>query len=376
MRDSSSQRAVRRGDLGPTRREPTRVLLFALLLAVRAAAVYAEPFGAEPSEAEALAADTSIGRIEYRPGRGLRLGDTRITIGGFATSEAERLQGGEASGTLEGPHFFLSFDPLPSLHLFSELEMGDLATAATDQEGVRSHLGFGVARAYGDFSASDALNVRFGKFLTPIGLWSPVPAEPFVWTTSEPLIVEDVFNDSQTGAMVLGRTFLPSGAFSYSFYGSFLDPLDPDPGEMPPRYAAGTYLEWANLDGWLVGASYYASEAHTGPWHNLGGIDGLWLPNERIELSAEAVFGEGTRRNGALWGLYAQAVAETVDTLYAVGRYEHFDPPGGGPSINLYDVGLTWIPVYYFRFKVDYSFADHRDDLAEPGFRASLSLLF
>lgn len=374
MRDPSSQRAVRRRDLGPAPRKPTRVLLLALLLGLRTVAVCAEPSGA--SEAEALAADTSIGRIEYRPGRGLRLGDTRVTIGGFTTAEADRLQGGEASGKLEGPHFFLSFDPLPSVHLFSELEMGDLVTWATDQEGARSHLGFGVARAYGDFSASDALNLRFGKFLTPIGLWSPVPAEPFVWTTSEPLIVENVFADSVTGAMASGRTFAASGAFSYSLYGSFLDPLDPDPGEEPPRYAAGTYLEWASLEGWLLGASYYASQAESGPWHNLGGIDGLWLPNERVELSAEAVFGEGTRSNGALWGLYAQAVVETVDTLYAVGRYEHFDPPGGGHSINLFDVGLTWIPVYYLRLKADYSFADHRDELAEPGFRASLSLLF
>jgi hypothetical protein len=352
------------------------VLLLALFLALRATAVRSEPFGSQTSDVEALAAETSIGRVEYHPGRGLRLGDTRITIGGFATAEADRLQGGDASGTLEGPHFFLSYDPLPSLHVFSELEMGDLVTWATDQEGAQTHLAFSVARAYGDFSASDALNIRLGKFLTPIGLWSPVPAEPFVWTTSEPMIVEDVFADSVTGAMASGRAFVASGAFSYSFYGSFLDPLDSDPGEEPPPYAAGTYLEWAGLEGWLLGASYYASEAQTGPWHHLGGIDGLWLPNDRVELSAEAVFGQGTHSNGALWGMYAQAVAETVDTLYGVARYEHYDPPGGGHSINLGDVGLTWIPVYYLRLKADYSFADHRHDISQPGFRASLSLLF
>jgi hypothetical protein len=375
MSASSSQSAASCVDEGGSHRSALAGLLCAALL-LAAASVRAQPSGDSPADVGALGRDTPIGRVEYRPGRGLRVGNTGFTLGGFATAEAERLQGGDSSGSFGETHFFLSFDPLPRVHLFTELEIGELATVASDQTGVRSALALGVARAYADFSASDALNLRFGQFLTPIGLWNPVPAEPFVWTTSEPLIVEDVFDDTMTGAMLSGRAFALNGAFSYSLYGTFLDPIKPDPGESPAPKSAGAYLEWASLGGWSVGASYFASEAKTGPWHNLGGIDGLWRPNDRIELSTEAVFGEGTRSNGALWGLYTQAVAETVDTLFAVARYEHFDPPGGGHSINLYDVGLTWIPVYYLRFKVDYSFADHRDELAEPGLRASLSLLF
>jgi hypothetical protein len=362
--------------MGPGHRECAGGLLAAFVLLVRVAAVASEPYGTDPADAGGLGRDSPIGRLEYRPGRGLRLGDTRITLGGFTTSEAERLQGGDSAGSFGEAHFFLSFDPLPWVHLFSELEAGELATVASDQTGVRSHLGLGVARAYGDFSLNDALNLRFGQFLTPIGIWNPVPAEPFVWTTSEPLIVEDVFDDTMTGAMLWGRAFALNGAFSYSLYGTFLDQLSTDPGESLGPKSAGAYLEWASLGGWSVGASYFVSEPKTGPWHNLGGVNGLWRPNDRLELSAEAVFGEGTRSNGALWGMYAQAVAEIVNTLYAVGRYEHFDPPGSDHSINLYDVGLTWIPVYYVRCKVDYSIADHRDELAEPGLRWSLSLLF
>ena len=374
MSDPSSQSAPRSGDPRPRRQRPARALLVGLALVFRAAVLCAET-GVDPGDAEAIGADTAVGRIEYLPGRGLRLGDTHITLGGFTTAEAERLEGGESTGGLEGAHFFLSFDPLPSVHLFSELETGELVNAASDQTGARSHLALSVARAYGDFAASDALNVRFGKFLTPIGRWNPVPAEPFVWTASEPLIVENVFDDTVTGAMLFGRGFAPHGALSYSLYGTFLDPLDADPAERPAKRTAGAYLEWASLGGWSVGASYFASEARTGPWHHLGGVDGLWRDGP-IELSGEAVFGEGTRRNGALWGLYAQAVVETLHTLYAVGRYEHFDPPGAGRAIDLYDVGLTWIPRYYLRLKADYLFADHSQDPAAPGFRTSVSLLF
>ena len=52
------------------------------------------------------------------------------------------------------------------------------------------------------------------------------------------------------------------------------------------------------------------------------------------------------------------------------------------PSARLLDVsdlgtiGVTWVPRYYLRLKVDYRFADHLDDLSEPGLQASFSVLF
>jgi hypothetical protein len=341
-----------------------------------ASAVAAEPSTRHPDGTDRIGVESPIGRIEYHPGRGLRLGDTRITIGGFASAEVERLEGGDTNGGLEGANFFLFFDPLPFVHVFSELETGQLVGAETGQEGVRTDLALGVERAYGDFGASDAATLRFGKFLTPVGRWNTILAEPLTWTTSTPLIVEDVFDESTTGAMLWGSVFPKGGALSYSLYGAFLNPLDPDPDAPPAKHTAGAYLDWASLDGWAVGASYFASQSPTGAWHQLGGVDGLWRPGARLELSGESVFGEGSQEDGALWGLYAQAVLETVDTLYAVGRYERFDPPDGGRSVDLFDVGLTWVPVYYLRLKADYSFVDDSDEFTAPAFRASFSILF
>ena len=65
-----------------------------------------------------------------------------------------------------------------------------------------------------------------------------------------------------------------------------------------------------------------------------------------------------------------------LPTLYVVTRYERFDLPARNRAIDLFDVGLAWIPTYYLRFKVDYAFADHLDDLSAPGLRTSFSILF
>jgi len=346
-------------------------------LTVRAASAQGPPLslGSAALE-ETFGVNTPLGRFSYQLGRGLRVGETGLTVGGFTTAEAEFLQDGERRGGLEELNFLLSFDPVPFAHLFSELGIGTLAELERGRKGVHSNPHLEVERLYLDLGTSDALRLRFGKFLTPIGRWNLIRIEPLLWTTSEPLIVEDVFDDSTTGAMLHGFVFPQGGALSYSLYGAYLPPLDPEPDEHPVRYSAGAHLEWASLRGWTIGASYFASQLKNGEWNNLGGADLLWQPHGRVEVSGEAVFGEGSRRDGMLWGLYAQTVVETVRTLYLVGRYERFDPPGGGHGINLFDLGFAWVPVPYLRFKADYLIADHRHELSEPGFRMSFSFLF
>jgi hypothetical protein len=324
---------------------------------------------------EVFAVDSPVGRIDYVTGRGLRMGNTGLTIGGFATAFAERLEDGEAAGGMDHLNFFVFYDPAPFLHFFSELEVHGLGQWEKGQEGLRVDPGLKAERLYFDAGWFDQANLRFGKFLTPFGRWNQVLAEPLLWTTSEPLIVEDVFSESVTGAMLWGTLFPRGGALSYSLYGTFLDPIQADQEDPSAKYNIGARLEWTSRGGSSVGASYLASNPSAGTWNHLGGVDGLWRPLDRVELSGEALFGEGPGADGWAWGCYVQAVVETVPTLYLVTRYERFDPPNDR-GIDLFDLGLTWIPTYYLRFKADYQFADHADDPAEPGFRASFSVLF
>ena len=331
---------------------------------------------APPPAGEVFGVDTAVGRVSYHPGRGLRVGTTGLTIGGFVQAEMELLQGEDHTGGFDSTNFFLTYDPTSFLHVFSEIEIGPIAMWESGRTGPQSDGDVEVARLFADLSANDALNLRIGKFLTPIGRWNLAPAEPLTWTTSDPAIVEDVFDEVSTGAMLWGSFFPRSGAFSYSLYGTFFDPIAPDPEAPPARHSAGAHLEWAAGDVTL-GASYFASEPRHGAWNHLGGLDVLWQPHARVELSAEAVFGEGTRRNGGLWGFFTQGVVEIVPTLYGIARYEHFDPPGSEERpLELFNVGLTWVPRPYVRLKVDYRFADHRSELAPPGLFGSLSILF
>lgn len=373
----SHPRAIRSVHPSALRRVGMLLLLFFVLFSPVAGATPAtKPAVDVDRTEETFGADTPLGRFSYQTGRGLRVGNTGLVLGGFATAEVERLEGGESIGGIDGVNFLAFIDPTPFLHLFAELEVGRLAELESGRRGVRSHPKLEVNRLYADLRASDALNLRFGKFLTPIGRWNSIRIEPLLWTTSEPLIVEEVFDETATGVMLHGSVFPQGEALSYSLYGTLLDPFQVPPDERSARRNAGARLEWASLGGWTIGASYFAAQLQKGEWNHLGGADLLWQPHERVELSGEALFGEGSREDGALWGLYAQTVVETMRTVYLVGRYERFDPPGVKRAINLFDLGFVWIPAPYLRFKADYLIVDHRSEFSEPGLRMSLSFLF
>jgi hypothetical protein len=112
---------------------------------------------------------TPIGALDYRAGRGLRVGRTGLNIGGFSSFEVSRDEGQDAVASLEGINFLVLFKPVQRLHLFSEVEVGPLLEIDSDDGQVRSDPQVTIERLHADLSLGDRLNLRFGKFLTPIG---------------------------------------------------------------------------------------------------------------------------------------------------------------------------------------------------------------
>jgi hypothetical protein len=320
-----------------------------------------------------------IGDLEYRPGRGLKVGDTGLTLGGFATLLMEHQEGGISHFTLDDLNLLLLFDPTPFVHVFAELgfeslvELGDTGTQPEPRDGLL------VDRLYADLNLNDRLNVRFGKFFTPVGRWNQIPAEPLLWTNSRPLITEGPFDEQVTGAMAWGSVFPADASLTYSVYGQFLEPLARDRRIPPADKSAGARLEYASLAAWSFGGSYFAS-SRADRWNHVGGLDALWR-DEKSELTGELLFGRGDPAGRHLFGFYLQGVHEIVHTLSLVGRYEFFDPGDPLPPVNLVCLGFSWRPIPYIVFNLDYLLADRlggidRAEQNPPGLRLGLSVLF
>jgi len=312
------------------------------------------------------------GRLVYTPGAGLRVGRTGLTLGGYGNATFTRDEGDPARFSLDELALLVSWDPLPSLHVFSEIEGEDLATIDDEGHGGLVDAKFTVERLYGDVAVTDWLQLRAGKFLTPVGRWNVIHAAPLVWTTSRPLVTQLTFDQHTTGGMVFGSLdpLLPDG--SYELFGQFTDQFAPE--SMPQRAdrSGGGRVNWGTVNDLELGGTYLAFE-HGGEWNHLMGLDGIWRASG-AEIMGEFTY-VVTPRGADRWGLYLQGVKEIYGNVYVVGRYEHFARASGG-DVDLAVFGIAWKPWVPLILKLEYLTADHHVHFEPPGVKGSVAVLF
>lgn len=329
-----------------------------------------DPAPAELGEAPVAA----VGPFRYRPGRGLRVGDTGFVIGGFTNVKAEYTDESKGEFTLDRLNIFVIFDYFTRFRAVVDLQMKDIFAADKDHVGTRD-FAFDVRRFFGEYSVADELRLRGGTFLTPVGYWNLILAPPLTWTTETPLIVEETFfEQTTTGIMLHGSTGAGPGQLGYALFSQFLDPLEDDPELQPPDNTAGLQITYETLPAWSVGISYQAADTN-GQWSYLGGAH-VHLQGERTELLAEVLIQDGDDLEHLQWGAYLQPVLELYRPFYAVGRFEHYETPEK-EAVNTFTVGAVWRPYPFMALKVEYRIADSRlDDEDLDGVFGSFTTLF
>jgi hypothetical protein len=314
---------------------------------------------------------------EYHLGQGLRVGNSGFTLGGYGSVRVEDLRRHSPQLTLSALSLFVSWDTGTRVRFFSEVELEDVAVTREKRSfDARDH-GVELERLYADVYLVKAATLRLGKFLTPVGRWNLIHADPLVWTTSRPLITSQPFASNTTGGMLYG-SLRPFGRdLDYSVYLEATDDLDPDHREGPFSEAAGIHLT-TPLGPTKLGFSYanFQRGQEGKERENLFGLDLLWT-HQLQELTGEFLYRLGTRGPGRdEWGLFVQGVAPLSTRLFAVGRYEFFDPKGIAPGVHLWLAGLAFRPLAPLILRTEYSFTRDNTSKVPEGFAASVSLLF
>lgn len=77
-----------------------------------------------------------------------------------------------------------------------------------------------LERAWCEVNANDQMNFRFGKFLTPAGIWNVDHGSPLILTINQPFQTTDIpiFPTAMTGAMFHGRVFVGDHDIDYKAY--------------------------------------------------------------------------------------------------------------------------------------------------------------
>jgi len=315
----------------------------------------------------------------YELGQGLVLGDSGFTLGGYAVASTGDTVGEPGWRTaLDALSGFVWWDGGGRWHFFSELELEDALIAERGDITVDEAY-LSLERFYLDYTRSDALKFRLGKFLTPVGRWNLVHAAPLVWTTSRPLVTEQTFPTNATGAMVYGVLPWPGDGLEYSLYASPGEELFPNPDLDTFEEAYGghlTYPLWPELS---VGLSFvdFEQRSATDERRKLYGLDFHWA-KERYEFSGEFAYRLTDLTNGRRdeQGGYLQFVAPLAQRLFAVARVESFRDSDAGRDLHLYLGGINYRPRPGLALKAEYSRATDNDIGARDGLLASIAVLF
>lgn len=312
----------------------------------------------------------------YELGQGLRLGDSGFTLGGYSSLQVQNLEDADTQLSLSHLSMFVWWDDGSRLKFFSELDSQDLLAADTQSED-DDHRYLAIERLYFDYAYNDSITLRVGKFLTPIGRWNQIHADPLVWTTSRPLITANFFPDHASGAMALGNIDLFGLDADYMLYTSIGTDVRPDPAENPFNEAVGGRLNIPVNQDLQLGLSLASFDLKsTQEIHErLIGTDFIWS-SHGYEVSAEAAYrfsslGSGYDGKGG----FLQAVAPLWDKLFAVGRIETINDPNFSQSTRLYVVGLNYRESRALSVKLEFIHGFNQN-ITAPGFLSSVSVLF
>ncbi len=327
----------------------------------------------------------------YELGQGLNFPQLGVNVGGYMSLRYRDVEDAPSTLSLKDLSLLLSADVGDRVNLFAEAEIGEAVSFS--QDGIDSeNAEFEFERLYADYRARQEATLRFGKFLTPVGRWNLIHADPLVWTVSRPLTTSVSFARQATGAMLYGSVPLGDNGLDYSVFVDDTDLLDHDQQEELAyedanpsitavgafEHAAGTHVTYHLLDDRMnLGASYLRYRMmDLREDKDLVGLDFFWnLPV--AELSSEWVYRNS--RGGAEpdeRGGFVQAAVPIGGQLFVIGRYEHYTTAVQPETAEIETVGLTYRPHRAISAKLEYRDGDHNQLIAPSGWLASIAVLF
>jgi len=266
--------------------------------------------------------------------------------------------------------------------------------------GRESSESFAPVRVYVEYSVSDLLRLRAGRFLTPVGQWNERHAEPLTWTPTRPLTTYRPFAKSVNGILAAGEGSLGVHDIGYALFwapawnlhggideteeSSFVSALGARvAGEVRPGLTLGLSAarmrrshplgeEIGEYPGGGVPAPY-DREQDVGH-RALLGADIRWTTSN-VELSAEGAWlppNEGHPYEG---GAFALGAFRIHGPLWAVARGEFYSPVARIEARTAY-AGLTLRASRHLVVKSGWQFSQHPSIKIPDGWFLSFSSLF
>ena len=265
----------------------------------------------------------SLSATEYHLGRGMRLSESEnyiLKVGGFvgAKYSSENILSMDHNGVMLYGSFLDDFN-------FLVEGSGDETFSYDFTSGKSARSDYYLSRAYLSYTYSDALSLKVGEFLTPLGLYNVAYIPALQWTAFKPFVADGFYPKIIVGAEVSGSFGFEEG-FSYSSFYHFNHRYDTNTNNVQADEFAGTELRYIFMYEAKVALNLARYKSVNSKEISLVGGVNLLIPFYNNELSAEFIYKDGEWKDefGALthWKDYAW-YAQYVQSL-SVKNYLSF----------------------------------------------------
>jgi hypothetical protein len=317
----------------------------------------------------------------YSLGQGFKSNKLPINIGGYVTGFYSNRADGQSTVSLDDVSIMGYGDIAPHVSTMVEFESAGFYEK-TYQNGTSTEIHRGTLRAeraYVNYSSSDAIGVRVGKFITPAGIWNQTPVPVFKDTFSKPRLALEMFPKMSTGVMLYGTTPVLDADLEYNVFTQIGRDIDPVYNNIESSDGLGGSLTVV-YDGWSGGIAL-------GQYKNIKINDntqyfGVYqsYSADRLKVTAEAfvsydeydVAGFKDRRYKKQ-SYYVQGVYKILPKLFGVWRNEYFINEFNNDRGAINTVGLNYKPHPAVSLKLEKQFNYQK---AGDAVIASFSVLF
>lgn len=341
----------------------------------------------------AAADDDSTGSIwqtaPYTLGQGLYFPNMGLRIGGYTDFNFYDVQGTRSSYNVHDFSLFLTQDIGTQWQLFTEIDAANPVTSSgrTDVDDAE----LDIERLYLDYHVNPYINFRFGKFLTPVGEWNLVHADPLTWTISRPLSTSAAFALHATGAMMFGTLPVKGNDLDYWVFADDTKNLRIGDDQDSAYTNFGTTETLQNNfrqafggrvlyhlfgDSLSIGASALSYELESPrDKYVLSGLDFNWTTHY-IGFTGEAIYRSSTDNLPDERGGFVQTEIPLWRRLYFIERYERYRSSTPAQTSTIRTTAINFKPIEGIVLKLEYRDGAHNLLLAPTGWLASAAILF
>jgi len=298
----------------------------------------------------------------------------QFDLGGYSSTGINFHSNGDVDVALNEISLILRWDNDARLSFFSELELEEPLSWNKNDRFVHDKGYFDLERLYFDYNLSTHLNVRAGRFLTPVSRWNLLHAAPLVWTSTRPLATNRLFPISTNGLMMFGAIPLNNQGLEYNVFFETLRDQHRDGDETLFDNVKGFHLSRTGNTNIGVSFSTFTERIVNSPRFKMIGIDFI-THYQQIEISGEAFqrFNQDNNNGGS--GAYLQTVIPIKGQWFGIGRLETFQRPEEGSS-DRWLIGTAWRVKPTQIFKMEIVGGDEERSQSPKGFLASFAILF